>query len=461
MANSFLVKSIVASISFSSLVASSAMAATYKMNAMCYLQDKQSAQVKEFNPTQQEIRDTEKDSEVRNVPTNVTAADVNTKFRVASLSKILVTHWAVATLGPEYRFKTKINVTPADAASKSCYVHISGDQDIFMGKEMLTTVFNQLKPILAKQNCTTISQLSYDEKFVIPFYTTNNFIFDHRKISGFRGRDPEMFYGPLTTQKALTYFIRNFGPISVKTIKPARAAEYKKYAQTVPVKTYSFKSRPLYMMMREYNAYSSNIPPNILFEKLGGATAYSAFIKNRLGFDSSNLTVLNGSGYPVLLNKGQANEQKVYNEVTCGSIVRVIQDLDHMLKAYKGSKNFQLADVMAVGGPDEDFSTFKSLYSDSKYDNTLTAKTGSAEKAITFGGMLSTADGPLYFAALTEPEAYENLGSPRKYIRDLVSILADRQKLKKFDYTQIGPMNPTDAAATLVEESTNLSTKLN
>lgn len=461
MAKGFLVKSIIAGAGLSSIIASTAGAASYSMNAMCYLQDKQNAQVSEFNPTKEEIRETEKESDVRDIPTNVTAADVNTKFRVASLSKILVTHWAVATLGPEYRFKTKLHVTPADASKKTCYVHIAGDHDIFMGKEMLTTVFSQLKPLLAKQSCTTISQLSYDENFLIPLFGDSSFIFEHRNISGFRGRDPYFFYGPATTQKALTYFVRKFSTIKTTTIKPAHSSDYQKYAQTVPVKTYSFKSRPLYMMMREFNAYSSNVPPNILFEKLGGADAYNTFIKKRLNLDSAHLTVLNGSGYPVYSNRGQANERKEYNEVSCSAIVRIIQDLDHMLKAVDGSKKFQLADVMAVGGPDEDFSTFKSLYSSSKYHNTLTAKTGSADEAITFGGMISTTEGPLYFATLTKPFSYENLGAPRKYIKDLVSIMADRFTLKKFDYAQIGPMTPTDNYATLVEETTNLSTKMN
>lgn len=454
MAQASLLKNIAASIIVSTAVASTASAFSYKMNAMCFMKDSTN-KAEAFNPTAQEIKDSGS-SYVRSTPTNVTETDIKTKFRVASLSKILVTHWATATLGPEYRFKTRLYITPTNP-DKTCYVHLAGDGDIFMGKEMLSTVFKQLKPILTGRGCTSISQLSYDEKFVVPMGPGSAYIVQHRDDGTYRGADPDLFYGPLTTQKALTHFVRNYSQIRVKTIKPSISSEFKKYAEEVKVTGYSFQSRPLYMMMREFNAYSSNVPPNILFERLGGVNGYKAFIKNRLGMDESTVVMMNGSGYPVMIN-----DQKIYNEVTCESIVRIIQDLDHMLKAYKGSKAFQLADVMAVGGDGEHYSTFKSLYGSDTFDNTLTGKTGSADKAITFGGALSTTDGNLYFAVLTEPDIYDqrNLNKPRTYIRDLVSILAERVRLKKFDYTQVGLMNPIDSASTLVAESNNLSLKM-
>lgn len=457
MVKGHFVRSIIISAGISTAIASStASAFSYKMNAMCFMQDKAGAPVQPFNPTQKEVKESGS-SYVRNTPTQVTNEDVQTKFRIASVSKVLTTHWAVATLGPEYRFKTKISITPT-SQDKSCNVHFSGDMDIFMGKEMLINVFHQLKPILANQKCIKISQLSYDEKFVVPFYSPGKlFIMQHRDEPTFRGSDPELFYGTKTTQKALSYFIRSSSQIPVIEIKPALSSEFKKYAQQVPIKTYSFQSRPLYMMMREYNAYSSNVPPTILFNKLGGPQAYKDFIKSRLGLDTDTVEMFNGSGYPITIN-----DEKSYNEVSCAGVVRILQDLDHILKAYKGSKSFQMADIMAVGGNGEVYSTFKNLYASDTFNNTLTAKTGSADRAITFGGMLSTTEGPLYFGVLTEPDSYEpdQLNKPRTYIRDLVTILAERFKLKKFNYTQVGLMVPTDSASKLVEENTSISTRL-
>ncbi|MGZ3768161.1 MAG: D-alanyl-D-alanine carboxypeptidase [Bdellovibrio sp.] len=437
----FVRKLILGVVGVSSII-STASAFSYKMNAMCFLQDSQGSSVNIFNPTPEEVKDSGS-SYVRSTPTKVTEDDIQTKFRIASVSKVITSHWAIATLGPEYRFKTKISVSQT-SQNKSCNVHFAGDMDPFMGKEMLSHVFTQLKPLLAQQNCLKINELTFDENFLVPFYSPRKlFIMQHREEPDFRGSDPNLSYGSKTTLKAFTYFVRNFSKIPVFEIKPSSGL--------TPYKLYSFQSRPLYMMMREYNAYSSNIPPNILFEKLGGAVAYKSFIQSRLGLEQDEIEMFNGSGYPVVLDDGN----KVYNEISCAALVTVIQDLDHILRAYNSNnKTFQMADIMAVGGSGEVFSTFKDLYASSTFENTLVAKTGSADRSITFAGMLSTTMGHLYFAVLTEPDTYipSQLMKPRTYIRDLVSILADRYTLKKFNYTQIGLMEPTDSAANLVEE---------
>lgn len=436
------------------MISTTASAFSYKMNAMCFLPNGSS--IRAFNPTEQEIKDSGS-RYVKQIPTNVTQEDLISKFRLASLSKILVTHWAVATLGPAYRFKTKLSVTPTNT-DKSCHVHISGDRDIFMGKEILSHVFSQLKPILAKQDCIKLGQLSFDENFVVPFYSPDNlYIVQHRESPQYRGYDPELFYGHKTTIKALNYFFRKiFRSLNVNEITLTSSTAFKEYIQTVPVKTFSFSSRPLHMMMREFNAYSSNIPPNILFERLGGTEKFKEFIKNRLGFETNVAEIVNGSGYPVLVNG-----EKRYNEISCAAFVRILQDLDHMLQSYP-LKKYQMAEVMAVGGNGEVYSTFKSLYESDTFDNTLVGKTGSADRAITFGGMLSTTAGNVYFAVLTEPDSYEpdQLNRPRTYIRDLVSILAERFVLQKFNYQQQGLMVPFDSFATLVEEASALKTKL-
>lgn len=424
--------------------------AGYKLNAMCYLEDKSGAVTQPFNVTAKEVNEDKDDELTRQ--TNVTIEDTREKFRIASLSKILVTHWAIAKLGPEYRFKTKASLS-ATAPDKTCNIHLSGDQDIFFGKEMLTSTFNQLDAKAKAQGCDKISQVSYDEKIVIPLLGASSFIFDHRNDSDYRGSDPSRFYGPNRTQDALSYFVKRLTSARIKAAKvgPVNSVSYAEYLKTASVKTYSFKSRPLYMMMREYNAYSSNVPPNILFEKLGGETEYKTFIQNRLGL-SDQMIVRNGSGYPIKKKDGT----RLDNEVSCNAFVRVVQDLDHMIRAYKGSKEFQMADIMAVGGPNEPNSTLKTLYSGDVYHNTLAAKTGSAEEAITFGGMISTAEGNIYFATYTAPDVYAqpHLGNARKYVRDLVTFFMGRRTLKRFDYDQVGAMLPVDSQAEFVEEIT-------
>ncbi|UOF00803.1 hypothetical protein [Bdellovibrio reynosensis] len=433
--------------------------AGYSVNAMCYLEDKSGAVTQPLNITAAEAAE-EKDDQVTR-PTKVTAEDTREKFRIASLSKILVTHWAVAKLGLEYRFKTKVSIS-ATAPDKTCHVHFSGDQDIFFGKEMLQKAFTQLDEKAKAQGCATVKQVSYDEKLVIPFHkATGTYVIQHRddRADGFRDGDPDNWYGPITTQSALLNYVKKFAPARFKgsSVGPVNSVSYEEYLKTATVKSYSFKSRPLYMMMREFNAYSFNIPPNILFEKLGGTEAYSNFIENRLGI-RSQVSVKNGSGYPINSTK----PDRFDNTVSCNAFVRIVQDLDHMIKAYKGSKQFQLADVMPVGGKEELNSTLKHYYGGSVFQNTIAGKTGTANEAITFGGMLSTSEGAIYFAVYTNPDSLDrtNAGLARSYIRDVVTLFIGRLKLKAFNYEQIGAMTPTDDYANFVEE-TKLNNKLN
>lgn len=422
------------------LLASSAMAKV-EMNAMCYMRQSETT-ARAFNPTKEEVAD---DAVLKKNPTNVSDKDVATKYRIASLSKVLTTHWAIAKLGPEYRFKTKIHVTPG-TKSGNCNLHIEGDMDPYMGREMLTRIFTQLKPKLAAQSCKYIETFSYDQFF--PVFLD---VMKHQRDHSQGWEDPARYFNSTKTKADLTAFIKlksglrgNFNNIGVVT-----KSRYLEYVKTVPTKVYSVKSRPLYMLAKDMNKYSYNYPPNVIFEKLGGAEAYKKFMADRLKLSSNDIEMYNGSGYPAYIEG-----VKTYNLVSCASLVRIMQDLDKVITSYKGPRPFQMADVMPVGGSGEAYSTFKGLYGSNTYDNTMVAKTGSAEKAITFGGMLSTKDGDLFFAVLTSPDNYggADTSNARILIRSLVQTLAERQKLVKFSYKQVGDMVAIDDQSVLVEE---------
>ncbi|HWU43708.1 MAG TPA: D-alanyl-D-alanine carboxypeptidase, partial [Bdellovibrio sp.] len=273
--------------------------------------------------------------------------------------------------------------------------------------------------------------------------------------------NPLTFFNSAKTKNDLTSFVKNKSGLSgnFNNIGLVMKERYDAYLKTVPYKVYSVKSRPLYMMVKDMNKFSYNYPPEVLFAKLGGLTAYSSFIAQRLKLVTSDVEMYNGSGYPIMVNG-----DKKYNQVSCASIVMVLKDLDLFLTTYKGSRSFEMADVMAVGGPGESYSTFKGLYGGGTYNNTLTAKTGSADRAITFGGMLSTKDGDLYFAVLTSPDNYSNpdVSNARILIRSLVQTLVERNQLKKFSYKQIGNMKAFDEQSALVEEkvATKIATSL-
>ncbi|MFS4458564.1 D-alanyl-D-alanine carboxypeptidase [Bdellovibrio sp. HCB2-146] len=438
---------------FATIVVSAVTAqAGVKMNAMCYLESKENASVTAFNPTKQEIA---KSKFLKKYPTGVNAEDITTKYRIASLSKVLTTHWAVAVLGPEYRFKTKIYLTPGPT-EKTCNLHFEGSGDPYMGRDMLGTVFPQIRQVLKSKGCTSVDTISYDENFRV--YLD---VLKHQRNEAAGWNNPAPLVGKIRTsvdfqaylkyKSGLKYKEKNVGPISKE--------RYQAYVTQVPYQVYSFKSRPLHMMLRDFNKYSFNYAPEILFQTLGGPEAYRSFIENRLHLSANSVEMYNGSGYPIA-HPDENEDGQIYNLVSCSALVKITQDLDNLLMNYKGSRSFQLADVMAVGGDGETYSTFKSFYNGSTYKNTLVAKTGSANLAITFGGMLSTSEGHLYFAVLTRPDVYggSDVDNARFYIRDLVQTLVNRKTLTRFPYTQIGNMVGYDKEATLVEEKTVAAT---
>jgi D-alanyl-D-alanine carboxypeptidase/D-alanyl-D-alanine-endopeptidase (penicillin-binding protein 4) len=423
------------------IIAATTAQAGVRMNSMCFLQNKDKAEVTAFNPTKSEVA---KSKFLKKFKTSVNDEDLETKFRIASLSKVLTSHWAIAKLGPEYRFETKIYVTPGVGPS-SCNLHFEGDMDPYMGREMLGTVFPQVRAVLKERKCTTVDTVSYDENFRVLLD-----VMKHQSDESYGWNNPAPFVKVARTdadfkaylqyKSQLKYNPKNVGPISKE--------RYHEYLKEVPYKLYSFKSRPLHMILRDFNKFSFNYPPEILFQKLGGHEAYGQFIHDRLGFTENAVEMYNGSGYPVATEDSQ-----VYNLVNCTALVKIIQDLDSTLANFKGSRTYQLADVMAVGGPEETYSTFKNLYASGTFKNTLVAKTGSANLAITFGGMLSTKEGHLYFAVLTRPDVYggRDTDNARFYIRDLVQTLTNRNTLVRFPYEQIGNMAATDKASTLTE----------
>jgi D-alanyl-D-alanine carboxypeptidase/D-alanyl-D-alanine-endopeptidase (penicillin-binding protein 4) len=425
---------------FSIITAATAHAGV-RMNSMCFLQNKDNAEVTPFNPTKSEIA---KSKFLKKFKTSVNEEDLETKFRIASLSKVLTSHWAIAKLGPEYRFETKIYVTPGVGQS-SCNLHFEGDMDPYMGRDMLGAVFPQIRAVLKERKCTTVDTISYDENFRVLLD-----VMKHQVDESYGWNNPAPFIRVARTDADFKAYLQHKSQLKYnpKNVGPISKERYHTYLKDVPYKLYAFKSRPLHMILRDFNKFSFNYPPEVLFQKLGGHEAYSRFISERLGFTENAVEMYNGSGYPVA-----SGDSQVYNLVSCTALVKIIQDLDTTLVNYKGSRPYQLADVMAVGGPEETYSTFKNLYASGTYKNTLVAKTGSANLAITFGGMLSTKEGHLYFAVLTRPDVYggRDTDNARFYIRDLIQTMTNRNTLVKFPYVQIGNMSATDKSATLVE----------
>lgn len=401
------------------IVAPAAQANPIKLNAMCFAENDHEPQPFEPQSTEENIKE---------------------KFRIASLSKILTSHWAVIKLGPGYRFTTSFSVIKGNA-NDSCQIHMSGELDPYFGKDILNKAWSQMPAKLQSLNCKRIEKVGIGEGII---YKSD--LYSYRKLPKNAWHDPEEYIQSQGSMIGLkNYFsLNSYLKISTAKVQTESEADFFAALDFSKVKKYSFKSMPLFMMLKDFNKVSYNYPPEVLFEKLGGAQAYSQFIYERLNLNQDEVEVNNGSGYPIYIAG-----VKRYNKVSCAALVRIIRDLEYAIKVMSQDR-LQLADVMGVGGDNETYTTF-GKYSSAEYENRLVAKTGTADQAITFGGMFSIAGGGrVYFSVLTSPlHGYQN--PARSKIKTLVDSLMSNYKLEAFEYQASGYMLSFDEQATLVE----------
>jgi D-alanyl-D-alanine carboxypeptidase (penicillin-binding protein 4) len=414
------------------LSSQSLLAADVKLNSICYLEPGAAEQAQAFNPNKKEIAEAGSPY-IKKFYTKVTDSSVSTQFRIASLSKVFTSHWAITELGPDYRFATKIIITPGEK-NTSCHIHFQGDYDPMMGRQALASIIKQVnaRKLQADIGCTKVESVTFDEKF--RFFPE---AIDHQSNPEARmtyaWSNPAPFQRPSRTQTLLIKYLSTlsgFKPTKDNVGMSMRAA-YDEYAKDLTRREFVVKSIPMFRILKEMNRYSHNYLANMIFDRLGGADRYAEFLQSRLSLDTTAVHLLNGSGYP---------KDGEYNIANCGAITYMLRDLDNVISNGNFSRKYQLADVLPIGGMSEPYSTFKSFYSSGTYDKTLVAKTGSANQAITFAGALSTQDGNLYFAALTSPVTYGNpfLNQSRFLIKDLLQIMAERQTLKPMVYTAPG-----------------------
>jgi D-alanyl-D-alanine carboxypeptidase len=421
-------------------------AAGVTLNSMCFIEPGENTEPQAFNPTKQEINEANS-AMIKKYYTKVTDASMQRQFRIASLSKAFTTHWAIIGLGPDYRFTSKVIFAPG-SQSNSCHIHLQGDFDPLMSRSVMNNVMKQINTVKEKADihCKNVETVTFDENFRF-FPEAMDHQINGEDRAAWAWSNPSRYQAITRTKTLLISYldaIKGFKP-SANNVNLSPRQKFEAYVKGLPTKTFSFQSIPLFRIIKEMNRYSHNYIANMIFDRLGGSDKYQEFIKDRLQFETTQVHLLNGSGYPI---NGE------YNLADCASITYMLRDIDFVLSSGTYSRKFQMADFFPVGGPSEPFSTFKSLYNNGTFDKTILAKTGSADQAITFAGVLSTKDGNFYFASLTSPATY---GQPystqsRSLIKDLMQIMAERQTLKRMNYDTPGLTPAYDGGVYLKEE---------
>lgn len=332
----------------------------------------------------------------------IEGVNITKRIPMASVSKLVTSHWLLKSKGLDYQFPTQIYV---EEVSKGLYdLHFQGSRDPYFGAERMHYVISELN----KRGITNIRNLTFDENFKFLWFVDDPESLGVKNIAvGFYvnsqpspqtvmlqlKREPSLLSGySETREKAKKYNVDLVkSPVfKIKNFEYVASSDFRESSNQKVFIIYSASSANL---LKEMNRNSNNHSANQIFEHLGSSEKYSDFIKEDLGLDKSDIVMLNGSG-----DRNDTPEGAKYNEATCEAVLKIIIDSHKYLIAHK--KN--LGAIATIVGTNPGNAT--ALYNNDVTKDAVIAKTGTVNPSITLGGVASTKNGLIFFMYMVSPE---------------------------------------------------------
>jgi D-alanyl-D-alanine carboxypeptidase/D-alanyl-D-alanine-endopeptidase (penicillin-binding protein 4) len=351
--------------------------------------------------------------------------------RLASVSKVFTSYWALTALGPYHQFSTTFSY---DSQSKNLLIF--GSRDPFFSVSSILWAIAQLN----QQGITEVNDIQFnaDFKLFLEFESPK----ERHSTIGIEGgitpaRTKDGLLKAFQTDKWSSYIQHSYNKLLQQTAgliqlpqslsMKARSVTFRPVLKTIPSVNVTVLSQPLYKYLKEINIFSLNYPSDELFNLLGGPVPAKHFFAKELNFDKTDLQMFSGSGLP--LGKGR---RRLENIGTCMAFLKVVQLLENKLQ--KVDKT--LPEVMLVGGVDTE-GTLRGVYSLESLSGAVIAKTGTTNTAITLGGKLSTQQGPAYFGLFFEVLSPAFRAKARQVRDDMVeAIMEDLQGKVPVNYTK-------------------------
>lgn len=348
---------------------------------------------------------------------------INKKVEIASLSKIMTSYWAAATLDLQSRFETSIHVTEV---AKDLYdVHVQGSKDPFFSQFQFQFLISELN----QMHVFAIRHLTFDENFWFrPDARSREAVIRYPEtptlgevLLNLKSEMKQLDEGyDVLRKKALEYSGLTLVPqlkLKVTDINALSTANFQKQEST---KTWILRSAPLYKILHDINRSSNNYASHLVFESLGGATAFSQFILEKLALGPEQVEMYEGSGYPK-----EIQGKKYYNKASCVSVISIIGGLISEVE----KQGLVIQDILSVAGLDiseDERSTVSAVYTNEVTTGALIAKTGTANPVVALAGEVSTQKGKILFASM-----YGTSGGNDVAIRD------DQREGRKRIITQV------------------------
>jgi D-alanyl-D-alanine carboxypeptidase/D-alanyl-D-alanine-endopeptidase (penicillin-binding protein 4) len=318
----------------------------------------------------------------------VQGKNVDLQIRLASVSKLLTSLWAVDVKGPNYRYNTKLFI-------KGSQLHIQGSFDPFMSNEKMFFLVSQLNARGIKH----FDKITYDKNIQInpnAQVHTDEYPIITRETNG---KNLTLYFNTASWSKVFKAEYDRLASLA-KTGRFEKTVEFSvdtvEYVDKNPlvgedVTVLTLTSPELYKYLKETNVKSNNYSAHTIFRDLGGAEGFEKFLADRFSLTSDKVKMWNGSGLPTTIAG-----KRYDNYATC----TIMTELIAALKEAAERQGKELEDIVAVPGNDQ--GTFANRLNTSDFKNTFVAKTGTLMHTSTLAGALSTQNGFSFFGIFNQ-----------------------------------------------------------
>ncbi len=312
----------------------------------------------------------------------------------ASISKLYTFDFALNTIGKNFRYTT-------DTFLDGTTLYLNGGGDPHFVIENLRSIVKKI----SNERHITISRFVFSPNFYFNWKTD-----------------------PADVASSITASLKED---SGAPIDPNFSVNYSSVPYYGRGLKYQLQSAPLYMLIKQTNNWSNNLTADMMFEKAGGADAFTKYMQKTYGVNSSTIKFSTGSGLSG-------------NYTTCGLTIKVMKHLEYTA----GSLSIGIFNIMSVprvdpGVLDKAFPTIPDTLG-------IVAKSGSVDYHLNYAGIAYTSTGPAYFAVFGGFSRLSDEPKAKMFDQVFIGSLLNRYKLLSFSYT---PHNDVPGNARIVSAS--------
>ncbi len=345
--------------------------------------------------------------------------NLDMRIRLASVSKLLTSLWAVDKLGMEYKYDMKLFI-------KGKNLHIQGAYDPFLGNEKMFYLVSQLNQL----GYTSFDTITFDKNLLIDpdvayesdEYPTMNSVTNGRNVKRYFNTAT---WSADTKEEYANYYALAKAGRFVKTptftVTNVQYVEANPFKDDAEAKVLTLSSPALYKYLKEMNIKSNNTVAETVFRQLGGLPEFQKYMSDRYKLTTDQIQFFTGSGLPNTINGVRKD-----NYATCSVMLNLISSLKETVE----KQGHEIEDLVAV--PGSDGGTFRNRIISADYKNSFVAKTGTLMHTSTLAGAMNTQKGFSFFGIFNQ--STDISGSKIVQNSMVKSIMTEMGGPKAFNY---------------------------